>query len=81
MADLMLSTPLRVKPHGSDTIREVATLQDASEILIDWPQAKRGPFYQAAREKIESALENDESAAQAQEDFTALCEHAGLLVR
>ncbi|RVD50966.1 DUF982 domain-containing protein, partial [Mesorhizobium sp. M8A.F.Ca.ET.023.02.2.1] len=35
MADLMLSTPLRVKPHGSDTIREVATLQDASEVLID----------------------------------------------
>ncbi|MEI9431342.1 DUF982 domain-containing protein [Mesorhizobium sp. Cs1299R1N3] len=81
MADLMLSTPLRVKPHGSDTIREVATLQDASEILIDWPQAKRGPFYQAAREKIESALQNNEGVAQGQEAFTALCDHAGLLVR
>ncbi|KAA3452570.1 DUF982 domain-containing protein [Mesorhizobium sp. SARCC-RB16n] len=81
MADLMLSTPLRVKPHGSDTIREVATLQDASEILIDWPQTKRGPFYQAAREKIESALENKEGAALAQEAFTALFDHTGLLVR
>ncbi|RUX00019.1 MULTISPECIES: DUF982 domain-containing protein [unclassified Mesorhizobium] len=81
MADLMLSTPLRVKPHGSDTIREVATLQDASEVLIDWPHAKRGPFYQAAREKIEAALTNNEGAAQAQEAFTALCDHAGLLVR
>ncbi|TPM38105.1 DUF982 domain-containing protein [Mesorhizobium sp. B2-3-4] len=81
MAGVMLSTPLRVKPHGSDTIREVATLQDASEILIDWPQAKRGPFYQAAREKVETALEKTEGAAQAQEAFTALCDHAGLLVR
>ncbi|MBZ9743387.1 MULTISPECIES: DUF982 domain-containing protein [unclassified Mesorhizobium] len=81
MGDLMLSTPLRVKPHGSDTIREVATLQDASEILIDWPQAKRGPFYQTAREKVEAALQNNEGAAQAQEAFTALCDHAGLLVR
>ncbi|MBZ9681691.1 DUF982 domain-containing protein [Mesorhizobium sp. CO1-1-7] len=81
MAGLMLSTPLRVKPHGSETIREVATLQDASEILIDWPQARRGPFYQTAREKIESALANNEGAAQAQEAFTALCDHAGLLVR
>ncbi|TIS98712.1 MAG: DUF982 domain-containing protein [Mesorhizobium sp.] len=76
-----MSTPLRVKPHGSDTIREVATLQDASEVLIDWPHAKRGPFYQAAREKIEAALTNNEGAAQAQEAFTALCDHAGLLVR
>ncbi|TPJ37646.1 DUF982 domain-containing protein [Mesorhizobium sp. B2-5-13] len=81
MAYLMLSTPLRVKPHRADTIRDVATLQDASEILIDWPQAKRGPFYQAAREKIESALQNNEGVAQAQEAFTALCDHAGLLVR
>ncbi|UCI34247.1 DUF982 domain-containing protein [Mesorhizobium sp. B4-1-4] len=81
MADLMLPTPMRVKPHGSDTIREVTTLQDASEILIDWPHAKRGPFYQAAREKIEAALESNAGAAQAQEAFTALCDHAGLLVR
>ncbi|RVA31196.1 DUF982 domain-containing protein, partial [Mesorhizobium sp. M7A.F.Ca.US.001.01.1.1] len=47
MSELILPTPMRIKPHGSDTIRDVATLRDASEILIDWPQAKRGPFYQA----------------------------------
>ena len=81
MADVMLSTPVRIKPHGSDTIREVATLQDASEILIDWPQAERGPFYQAAREQIEAALENKTGAAQAQEAFIALCNQAGVLVR
>ncbi|TGV64874.1 DUF982 domain-containing protein, partial [Mesorhizobium sp. M00.F.Ca.ET.158.01.1.1] len=80
-ADLMLSTPLRVKPHGSDTIREVATLQDASEILIDWPHAKRGPFYQAAREKVEAALEDQTGIGEAQEAFSALCNHAGVLVR
>jgi hypothetical protein len=81
MTDVRLSSPIRVKPHGADTIREVATLQDASEILIDWPHASRGPFYQAAREKIEAALENKDGAAQAQEAFTALCDHAGILVR
>ncbi len=81
MGDVMLSTPVRIKPHGSDTIREVATLQDASEILIDWPHASRGPFYQAAREKIEAALEDKDATAQAQEAFTALCDHAGVLVR
>lgn len=81
MAELMLSTPMRIKPHGSDTIRDVATLKDASEILIDWPQAKRGPFYQAAREQVEAALEGKAVAAQAQEAFAALCHHAGVLVR
>ncbi|RUU72954.1 DUF982 domain-containing protein, partial [Mesorhizobium sp. M7A.T.Ca.TU.009.01.3.1] len=40
MSELILPTPMRIKPHGSDTIRDVATLKDASEILIDWPQAK-----------------------------------------
>ncbi|CAN7450940.1 DUF982 domain-containing protein [Mesorhizobium sp. LjRoot246] len=81
MAELMLPTPMRIRPHGSDTIRDIATLRDASEILIDWPQAKRGPFYQTAREQVEAALENKAGAAQAQEAFAALCDHAGVLVR
>ncbi|OBQ74507.1 DUF982 domain-containing protein [Mesorhizobium erdmanii] len=81
MADIRLSSPIRIRPHGSDTIRELTTLQDASEILIDWPHASRGPFYQAAREKIEAALQDKAGAAEAQEAFTALCDHAGLLVR
>lgn len=81
MTELMLSTPMRIRPHGSDTIRDIATLKDASEILIDWPQAKRGPFYQAAREQIEAALESKTGALRAQEAFAALCNHAGVLVR
>ncbi|MBN9218980.1 MAG: DUF982 domain-containing protein [Mesorhizobium sp.] len=76
-----LSAPIRIRPHGSAAIRDVATLEDANQILIDWPHAKRGPFYQTAREKVEAALENSQAAAQAQEAFTALCDHAGVLVR
>jgi Protein of unknown function (DUF982) len=79
MVDLPLVTPMRIKPHGSDTIRHVATLKDASEILIDWPHAKRGPFYQAARETVEAAMNGKESASQAQEAFAALCDHAGVV--
>ncbi|WP_457152620.1 DUF982 domain-containing protein [Mesorhizobium sp. P5_C1] len=81
MAEPMLSTPMRIRPHGSDTIRDITTLKDASEILIDWPQAERGPFYQAAREQVEAALENKAGAAQAHEAFVALCNQAGVLVR
>ncbi|MET2825848.1 DUF982 domain-containing protein [Mesorhizobium shangrilense] len=79
MVDLPLVTPLRIKPLGSDTIRHVSTLKDASEILIDWPHAKRGPFYQAAREMVEAAMNGNGSASQAQEAFGALCDHASVV--
>ncbi|MBZ9675700.1 DUF982 domain-containing protein [Mesorhizobium sp. ES1-1] len=81
MAALMLTAPIRIKPAGSDTIRDVVTIHDANEILIDWPQARRGPFYQAAREQVQAALDGKATAAQAQEAFAALCDHAGILVR
>ncbi|MEO5755446.1 MAG: DUF982 domain-containing protein [Mesorhizobium sp.] len=81
MLALRLSAPLRIRPAGTETVRDVSTLQDASEILIDWPHAKRGPFYQTAREQIEAALEGRATAAQAQEAFSAFCVHAGVLVR
>lgn len=79
MVDLPLAAPMRIKPHDSDTIRDVSTLKDASEILIDWPHAKRGPFYQAARETVEAAMNGNGSASQAQEAFAALCDHAGVV--
>ncbi|RUZ17846.1 DUF982 domain-containing protein [Mesorhizobium sp. M7A.F.Ca.CA.001.09.1.1] len=81
MSELILPTPMRIKPHGSDTIRDVTTLRDASEILIDWPQAKRGPFYQAAPVWVSNAASTFSRAAEAQEAFAALCSHAGVLVR
>ena len=79
MVDLPLGTPMRIKPHGSDTIRHVSTLRDASEMLIDWPHAKRGPFYKAAREAVEAAMNGNGSASQAREAFVALCDDAGVV--
>ena len=80
MVDLRFPTPLRIQAGGSNTIRDVATLQDACETLIDWPHARRGPFYQSAREQVEAAMEGNATPAQAQETFAALCVHAGVLV-
>ena len=63
-----------------NTMRDVETIEDACQILIDWPHARRGPFYQAAREVVESALKGDATASQAREAFAALAAHAGVLV-
>ncbi|UVK37931.1 DUF982 domain-containing protein [Mesorhizobium sp. AR10] len=78
MVDVPLSTPLRIQ--SVNTIREVTTLQGACETLIDWPYVRRGRFYQAARGRVEAALEGKATAAEAQEAFAALCAHAGILV-
>lgn len=59
--------------------REVRSVQGACEVLIDWPHARRGPFYQSAREKVEAALKGEITAAQAREAFLALCDHAGVV--
>jgi hypothetical protein len=81
MTDLRFPAPLRINIGGENTIREVATLQDACEVLIDWPQARRGPFYQSAREQVEAALDGQTTVAKAHETFVALCDHAGVLTR
>lgn len=71
---------IKVKQGANATVREVRSVKGASEVLIDWPHARRGPFYQSARETVESALKGEASAAQAREAFAALCDHAGVLV-
>jgi hypothetical protein len=71
---------IRIRPHGSETVRDVKSVNGACEVLIDWPHAKRGPYYQSARETIEGAIEGKATPAQAREAFAALAEHAGMLV-
>lgn len=65
---------------GEGTITTVDTLKDACDVLVDWPHARRGPFYQAARELVESAMKGKASAREAGEGFLALCQHAGVVV-
>ncbi len=81
MPDISLARPIRVQTGSAPTVREVRTLKDASEVLIDWPAGRRGPFYQAAREAVEAAINGRSEADEAFEAFSALCDHAGVLQR
>jgi hypothetical protein len=69
-----------IQPHGGSTTREVKSVNGACEILIDWPHAKRGPYYQSAREVMQAALDGKATPAEAREAFAALAAHAGILV-
>ncbi|QPC86250.1 DUF982 domain-containing protein [Mesorhizobium sp. NBSH29] len=62
------------------TIRTVQSVKDACEVLIDWPQARRGPFYQSTREVVEAAIAGKKTAEEARTALMALAVHAGVLV-
>lgn len=65
---------------GQDTIREVAAVGEIDEVLLDWPQARRGDFYRRVRECVEAAKRGDASPAELREMFVAFAGHAGVLV-
>ena len=69
-----------IRPHGGSSVREVKSVNGACEILIDWPHAKRGPYYQSAREVVQAALDGTATPHQAREAFVALAGHAGILI-
>lgn len=73
-------TPVVIRAGDEATKRTVKTVNGACEVLIDWPHARRGPFYQTAREIVEAALKGEVSPSQAREAFAGLASHAGILV-
>lgn len=73
-------TPVRVQAGDGATLRDVRSVEGACEVLIDWPHARRGPYYQSALEVVNAALDGNATAAEAREAFADLCAHAGVLV-
>jgi hypothetical protein len=72
-------SPIKVKVGADNMLRTVNSVQGACEVLIDWPHARRGPYYQSAREVVEAAIGGKATAAEAREAFAALAAHAGVL--
>lgn len=73
--------PISIRAGHENTVRQVKSVNGASEVMTDWPHARRGPVYQETVAVIEAALAGEISAAQAREAFHAFAEHAGVLVR
>jgi hypothetical protein len=73
--------PVSIRFGSESTVRDVKSVNDASEVLIDWPHARRGPVYQDTVAVIEAALEGSVSAAEARAAFEAFADHAGILVK
>lgn len=65
---------------SDNTKREVKSVLGATEVLIDWPHARRGPVYQETMGILRSAVARTVSVEEAHDAFVAFAEHAGVLV-
>jgi len=67
---------------GTDaTVREVKTVQGASEFLTDWPNAKReSPLYAEAAELCHAVVQGKGTAEEARAGFKAFAHEVGILI-
>lgn len=75
---LPFASPVCVR-LGGNTRREVKSVRGASEVLIDWPHARRGAVYQTTMEILQAALAGKMSAQEAHDAFVAFAKHADVL--
>ena len=64
-------TSVRVQAGDGKTLRDVRSVEGACEVLIDWPHARRGPFYQSALEVVNAALEGSATNTSSQAASTS----------
>jgi len=73
-------SPVSIRIGAESTVRHVKSVNGASEVLTDWPHARRGPVYQDTVAVIEAALAGTVSAAGARAALEAFADHAGVLM-
>jgi hypothetical protein len=74
-------SPVSIRAGHENTVRHVKSVNGASEVMTDWPHARRGPVYQETVAVIEAALAGEVAADQARAAFHDFAEHAGVLVK
>jgi hypothetical protein len=78
---ITFDSPVAIRDAGhQNTVRHVKSVNGASEVMIDWPHARRGPVYQQTVAVIEAALAGAATPAEAREAFHNFAGHAGVLV-
>lgn len=73
--------PMTIKPSDEDSPRDIVTLNDASDALNDWAEARRGDFYRMARDAFDAGIEGISKPADAVHVLAAFCQHVSMVVR
>lgn len=70
---LQFDVPVRIRTGATGaSSRMVTSVQGAADVLIDWPQSRRGAAYHATRDIVEGAIDGQTTPAEAREAFAAL---------
>lgn len=78
---LPFNTPVRIRTGATGaSSRLVTTVQGAVDVLIDWPQSRRGAAYHATRDIVEGAIDGQTTPAEAREAFAALSDDERILL-
>ena len=78
---LPFDVPVRIRTGISGaSSRLVTSVQGAADILIDWPQSRRGAAYHATRDIVEGAIDGQTTPAEAREAFAALSDDENILL-
>jgi hypothetical protein len=78
---IAFDSPVSIRAGHENTVRHVKSVNGASEVMTDWPHARRGPVYQETVAVIEAALAGEVTADQARKAFHDFADHAGVLVK
>lgn len=78
---LPFDVPVRIRTGISGaSYRLVTSVQGAADVLIDWPQSRRGAAYHATRDIIEGAIDGQTTPAEAREAFAVLADDERILL-
>lgn len=78
---LPFDAPVRIRTGATGaSSRLVTSVQGAIDVLIDWPQSRRGPAYHATRDIVEGAIDGQTTPAEAREAFAALSDDERILL-
>lgn len=81
MRELQFAIPVRIVPAPGLPVEEIYGVEQAMDILAEWPTGKQGKLYQAAFNACFGASVGVGSAEEACRAFVAFCRVSGLLAK
>lgn len=79
MDELQFAVPVRVKLAFGQPVEEIYGVDQALEVLGEWPTGRQGPLYQAAFNACFGASVGVIDAEDACRAFSAFCRVSGIL--
>lgn len=81
MRELQFAIPVRIVPAPGLPVEEIYGVDQAMDLLAEWPTGKQGKLYQAAFNACFGASVGVASSEEACRAFAAFCRVSGILAK